>query len=108
MVIHRRTKSSKFRGHTTHGKGSMKKGRGAGNRGGRGMAGSGKRADQNKMRILKEYGPSYFGKKGFHRPQKQVDHLRTLNVSDLVSLLPTLGLISREGAYHIHLASIGY
>ena len=42
----------------------MKKRRGAGNRGGRGMAGSGKRADQKKPTILKLYGSSYFGKRG--------------------------------------------
>ena len=44
-------KVRKFRGSHTHGYGSKKKHRGAGSRGGRGMAGSGKRADQKKPSI---------------------------------------------------------
>ena len=56
MVLNKRKKNSRMRGNTTHGYGSMKKNRGAGNRGGRGMAGSGKRADQKKPTILKLYG----------------------------------------------------
>ena len=46
MPTNKRKKHTKMRAKTTHGYGSMKKNRGAGNRGGRGMAGSGKRADQ--------------------------------------------------------------
>lgn len=108
MVVHRRSKSTKFRGRTTHGLGSKKKGRGAGNRGGRGMAGSGKRADHKKERIYKLYGPEYFGKHGFHRPQKMVVSLHTLNVGDLVTLLPTLSVAQHDGAYHVDLSSLGY
>jgi large subunit ribosomal protein L15 len=66
MVDNKRKKNTRMRGKTTHGYGSMKKNRGAGNRGGRGMAGSGKRADQKKPTILKKYGSSYYGKKGFN------------------------------------------
>lgn len=44
MVVNRRRKVVKYRGHTTHGGGHRKKRRGAGSRGGRGRAGSGKRA----------------------------------------------------------------
>ena len=54
MTVNRRKKVVKQRGSHTHGWGSKKKHRGAGNRGGRGMAGSGKRADQRKPSILKE------------------------------------------------------
>ncbi len=43
----------------------MAKRRGAGNRGGRGMAGTGKRADQNKPSIWKN--TKYFGKYGFKK-----------------------------------------
>ena len=63
MPVNKRKKATRFRAKTTHGYGSMKKNRGAGNRGGRGMAGSGKRADQKKPTILKLYGNEYFGKK---------------------------------------------
>ena len=72
-----------MRAKTTHGYGSMKKNRGAGNRGGRGMAGSGKRADQKKPSILKKYGPSYFGKHGFNRPQSKVKVLKILNLNEI-------------------------
>ena len=72
-----------MRGSKTHGWGAMKKHRGAGNRGGRGMAGSGKRAKQKKISILKEYGKDYFGKKGFKRPQKVIKKIKAINISDL-------------------------
>ena len=67
----KRKKVNKYRGSQTHGGGAKKKRRGAGNRGGRGMAGSGKRADQKKPSILKEYGNRYFGKRGFRSKNKK-------------------------------------
>jgi len=69
-------KSKKMRAQTTHGWGAKKKHRGSGNRGGVGMAGTGKRADQKKPSILKKYGHSYYGKKGFtsiHLKQKAIN-----------------------------------
>ncbi len=81
MPVNKRKKSTRFRAKTTHGYGSMKKNRGAGNRGGRGMAGTGKRADQKKPTILKKYGPSYFGKHGFNRPQSVVKKIKVINLS---------------------------
>ena len=48
MVVHKRKKRVKYRGSTTHGGGHRKKRRGAGSRGGRGNAGTGKRAGQKK------------------------------------------------------------
>ena len=70
-----------MRGSKSHGYGSKKKHRGAGNRGGRGMAGSGKRADQKKTMILKKYGTSYFGKHGFYNPTKK--NIRAINIEEL-------------------------
>ena len=84
MVVHKRKKLIRQRGSKTHGWGAMKKHRGAGNRGGRGMAGSGKRADQMKTWIIKKYGlDNYFGKHGFNIPKKikQIDN--TINIKDL-------------------------
>ncbi len=63
MVVRKRKKNSRQRGSKTHGWGAMKKHRGAGNRSGRGMAGTGKRADTKKPSIWKN--PKYFGKIGF-------------------------------------------
>ena len=83
MTVHKRKKVKKLRGSKTHGWGAMKKHRGAGNRGGRGMAGTGKRADQKKPSILKEYGNSYFGKKGFNIPQKIKKIKKAINILEL-------------------------
>ena len=52
MVVTRK-KNTRQRGSKTHGCGSMKKRRGAGHRGGRGAAGSGKRGDCKKPSIWK-------------------------------------------------------
>jgi len=81
MTSRRPKKSKKFRAKTTHGWGSKKKHRGAGNRGGRGMAGTGKRADQKKSLILKTYGKKYFGKHGFKRPLKLKNKGKTINLN---------------------------
>ena len=58
----KRKKVSRHRGSHTHGRGFKKKARGMGHRGGIGMAGSGKKADQKKTLILKKFGNKYFGK----------------------------------------------
>jgi len=65
-----------------HGRG-IKKGRGAGNRGGRGMAGTGKRASQKRPTILTTYGNAYFGKHGFSRPQSSIIKSRAININQL-------------------------
>src|SRR3989338_2684643 len=83
MTINKRKKNTRQRGKTTHGWGARKKHRGAGNRGGRGMAGSGKRADQKKPSILKEYGNTYFGKFGFKIPQKIKKQIKEINISTI-------------------------
>ena len=88
-MIKKRKKVSRYRGSKTHGCGSMKKRRGAGNRGGRGMAGSGKRADQKKPSILKEYGTAYFGKKGFASRSNKIK-IKSINIGDLENRLLTL------------------
>jgi large subunit ribosomal protein L15 len=62
MKIKKRKKSTRMhgRGMGTHGGGARKKRKGSGHRGGIGMAGTGKRADQKKTLILKLYGNNYF------------------------------------------------
>ena len=49
MTVNRRRKRVRQRGSKTHGWGAKKKHRGKGNRGGKGMAGSGKRADSKSL-----------------------------------------------------------
>jgi len=77
MVVNKRKKFSRQRGSHTHGWGSKKKHRGAGNRGGRGMAGTGKRADQIKTLIWKDR--RYFGKYGFKKKGVKKD-VRAVNI----------------------------
>ena len=104
MPVNKRKKSARMRGQTTHGYGAKKKHRGAGSRGGRGMAGSGKRADQKKPTILKLYGTAYYGKRGFfsirkkrlkiinlEQIQKNFDHLLKEGVIDLKEYDKVLG-----------------
>lgn len=109
MPARRFKKLKKYRGSQTHGCGSKKKRRGAGNRGGRGMAGSGKRADQKKPTIFKLYGPSYFGKKGFtSKSRTPVQH--AINIYQLEKRLDSMvsqGLAEqKQGAYYIDLKKI--
>lgn len=78
MVVNKRPKKSRYRGSQTHGGGAKKKRRGAGHRGGRGMAGSGKRADSKKPSIWKE---PYFGKRGFtSKSRRKKDAVINLNL----------------------------
>ena len=113
MVVHKRKKSKRMRGaKTTHGYGSKKKNRGAGNRGGKGMAGTGKRADQKKPTILKLYGNDYYGKRGFHRPLSIIHHLKAMNIEQLDLHLDRYvqqGLVTKQGEqYVVDLAKLGY
>lgn len=98
MPATKRKKLVKQRGSKTHGWGSMKKHRGAGSRGGRGMAGSGKRADTKRISILKKYGQSYFGRQhGFVSRHNKVD---TINVSNLDKQAEK-GLIKQEQGFYV-------
>jgi large subunit ribosomal protein L15 len=78
MTINKKKKVVRYRGSKTHGSGSMKKRRGAGHRGGRGAAGSGKRADTKKPSVWKG---KYFGKHGFK--SKSRIPMRTINIGYL-------------------------
>lgn len=72
---------NKNRGSGTHGHGSSKKRRGAGNRGGRGNAGLGKKAKHKKMIAIK--GGRHLGEKGFQRPQKMQEKSNPINLRDI-------------------------
>lgn len=113
MVRFKRKKNKRMRGaKTTHGFGSKKKNRGAGNRGGKGMAGTGKRADQKKPTIINLYGNDYYGKKGFKRPPEVQHRAKTLNLEYLDShldLFLSKGLVTKEGdSFVVDLEKLGY
>ena len=82
-MMNKRKKNSRARGSWTHGYGEKKKHRGAGSRGGRGMAGTGKRGDVKKPSIQAD--KKYFGKHGFKQGKRDVVH--AINVSTLVHKL---------------------
>ena len=107
MVVNKRKKNSRQRGSHTHGWGAKKKHRGAGNRGGRGMAGSGKRADTRKPSIWKE---EYFGKHGFIK-KGAVEKINGINIKEIEEKFDKLAkskAITKEGdAYAIDISKIG-
>lgn len=71
-----RKKTKKMRGSHTHGYGSKKKHRGAGSKGGKGLAGS---SGHKKLFAMEKF-PERFGKRGFRRRRKG---RRTINVGEL-------------------------
>jgi large subunit ribosomal protein L15 len=73
-----RTKTKKFRGSMTHGKGK-KGGRGSGLRGGRGNAG----LHKHKHMYMLKYMPDHFGVHGFKRDPSLVKDDRIINVGQL-------------------------
>ena len=81
----KRRKSSRMhgRGQGTHGWGARKKHKKSGHRGGKGMAGTGKRADQKKTLVTKLYGHGYFGKRGITSKRTWKDKRKRINLQDI-------------------------
>lgn len=108
MALHRkkRTKSSRYRGTHTHGRGFKKKARGSGHRGGFGMAGTGKRGDQKKTMVLNLYGNDYFGKDTALRrkvtPKPKALTLAYIN-ENIHTLIKQEKAIESKGAYELNL-----
>lgn len=93
MKTKKRKKSSRMHGRKmgSHGHGARKKWKGSGHRGGKGMAGTGKRADQKKTLITKLYGHGYFGKKGITSKSNKKDKRDRINLGQLQSSLEKMG-----------------
>ncbi|MFZ1970849.1 MAG: uL15 family ribosomal protein [Candidatus Nanoarchaeia archaeon] len=85
IKTHKKRKTGKYRGKRmgTYGRGARKKAKGSGHRGGKGMSGTGKRADQKKTLVLKLYGNSYFGKQGVTSRKTQRDKSDRVNIQDI-------------------------
>ncbi|MEK6871281.1 MAG: uL15m family ribosomal protein [Nanoarchaeota archaeon] len=90
MKIKKSRKSKRQRGQTTYGHGARKKWKGSGHKGGKGMAGSGKRADQKKTLVNKLYGNKYFGKQGITSRGTRRNKDKKINVGDIQRNLPML------------------
>jgi large subunit ribosomal protein L15 len=79
------SRTRKFRGSRTHGRG-IKAGRGAGKQGGRGNAG----LHKYKFKSMLIYAPDHFGRHGFKRPPEILENPTSLNVGELEAFVPTL------------------
>ncbi len=93
------SRTRKFRGLRTHGRG-IKAGRGAGKQGGRGNAG----LHKYKFKSMLIYAPDHFGRHGFKRPPEIVEDPSTLKVGQLEGFVPILeaaGAVTREGETYV-------
>ena len=108
MTVNKRKKSNRYRASMTHGKGSKKKRRGSGNKGGKGMAGTGKRSDNKKPSIWKDV--NYFGKHGFvSKCNKDVRAVNIGHIEENIDKLISQGLISKDGGFFlVELEKLGF
>ncbi len=93
MKTKKRKKSSRQHGRRmgTHGYGARKKHKKSGHRGGKGMSGSGKRADHKKTLVTKLYGHKYFGKQGITSRGTRRDKRKRINLQDIAANLEKYG-----------------
>jgi|SRR3989338_2869400 len=108
MTINKRKKNTRQRGSKTHGWGAKKKHRGQGNRGGRGMAGTGKRADTKKPSIWKT---DYFGKYGFvsKTPKVKINAVNIGFIEQHIDKFLSSNLIKKEDEfYSVELEKLGF
>jgi len=97
MTTNKRKKTTKYHAHTTHGGGHRKKRRGAGHRGGRGRAGSGKRSKVKKQSYPK------LGKHGFvPRGSTTKRKIKIINLDQLQNL------VQKKKLTEINLTALGY
>lgn len=101
MVIHKRKKVTKYRAKTTHGGGHRKKRRGAGSRGGRGRAGTGKRASHKKEKL---------GGKGFSSLKKKIDSINlSFFTGERLDRFVAAEKVVKEGDFYVvDLSKLGY
>ncbi|MEK6919062.1 MAG: uL15 family ribosomal protein [Nanoarchaeota archaeon] len=86
MKLHKRKKPSRHRGTRTAGWAMKKHKGGKGNSGGKGMAGTGKRADHKKSWVLVNQYP-YFGKQGFTSKGTENRSNDVYNLDDIEGML---------------------
>lgn len=89
----KRKKSTRMHGRKmgTHGHGARKKWKGKGHRGGKGLSGTGKRADHKKTLITKKYGHGYFGKQGITSKKTERDKRQRINLQEIMLNLEKYG-----------------
>jgi large subunit ribosomal protein L15 len=101
-------KIRRMRGTRTCGGGSHKKSRGAGNRGGKGMAGTHK----GKWTWVIKYDPGHFGRRGFDVPKAVKNTYSSINVGELDQMAETLLekklAVKEKGALAIDVGALGF
>jgi len=80
VKVHKRTKNSRIRGARTVGWGFRQKHKGHGNKGGFGMAGTGKRGDHKKQSSEMAVKGKYFGKQGATSRGTKRDNYEKINL----------------------------
>lgn len=109
MTTTHRSKISRHRGSHTHSCGSKKKARGAGNRGGHGMSGTGKRADSKKPSIWKD--TKFFGRHGFSRAGYS-KRVKAINIQyfdrNAEQLVASKQIALTDGSYHADIKAFGF
>ena len=107
-MAHKDRKTQRKRGSRTHGYGNTQKHRGAGSRGGHGMAG----AKKHKWQHTSKFMPDHFGHRGFKRPVDIVHCDKTINLGDLDSSVDKLvknKMATKTGsAYSVDLGALGF
>lgn len=90
---HKRKKSIRMlgRGSGSCGWGARKKHKKKGHKGGVGMSGTGKRADQKKTLVTKLYGNKYFGKQGITSKSTKRDIRKRINLDTIQKNLESYG-----------------
>ncbi len=110
MSLKRRRKNTRYRGWKSQGRGTKRKVRGSGHRGGVGLSGTGKRGDQKKTLVLNLYGNDYFGKDRALRRGRAIKKLHAIDLISIVSKLDSFiakgTAKENKGIYEINL--MGY
>jgi len=108
MVVRKRRKIRKYRGSRTVGRGCAKRGRGSGEKGGKGMSGGHKQ----KWSYILRYMPDYFGKHGFIRPDDVRSTTRAINIGDIdehIDNLVSAGAARREAdKFFVDVTKLGF
>ncbi|MHA1668481.1 MAG: uL15m family ribosomal protein [Candidatus Heimdallarchaeaceae archaeon] len=108
MTVRTRKKVRKRRGSRTHGWGVIRTHRKSGMRGGVGKSGP---KSRHWIQVIKGLRPP-IGKRGFIRPQAIDKKIKTINISHLEAMLPTLikneKAIQKGKSYEINLKELGY
>lgn len=109
MSLHKRRKVTRHPGNKTHGRGRKNRTRGLGNRGGKGMSGTGKRGDQKKTLVIHLYGNDYFGTVRRGAGLREKKKMLSISLQTIIHQLPRFlkeGVAKEsKGSYELDLKS---